>query len=214
MKAVIVTALLLIAATAGVSVLFLPPTNPASTTSTSVAVFNSTYTARTYFLQNPGSLTPEGCSTLINTVSSQGFQVKTYVSSTSAKIGAVLCVDVVLLDVSGPNLTQQSTDYSVVWNLTDSSGHVLTYSYCYPNPPPPQSSGAESSPSPPLPFVSCAGVWNTSSLVNGMTPQAGTYQVTVAAVVPSSAAPVAGFPAPGAPGYHTIYSNSSLTVTN
>jgi hypothetical protein len=214
MKAVVITALLLVAATAGVSVLFLPlNTNPGSTTSTSVAVINSTYTASTYFLQKPGSLTPDGCSTLVNTASSQGFQVKTYVSAAPAKIGSVLCIDVVLLDVSGHNLTQQSTDYSVAWNLTDSSGRVLTSSSCYPNAPP-QSPDAGNSPSPPLPFVSCGGVWNTSSLINGVTPQAGTYQVNVAAVVPPTVAPVAGYPAPGASGYQTIYSNSTLTVTD
>lgn len=214
MKAILITALLLIAATAGVSVLFLPlNTNPGFTTSTSVTVFNSTYSGTTGFVQRPGNLTPDGCSTLVNTVSSQGFQVKTYVSSTSAKIGSVLCIDVVLLDVSGHNLTQQSTDYSVTWNVTDSSGRVVFTSLCYPDLPP-QSPDVGNSASPPLPFVSCGGVWNTSSPVNGVTPQAGTYQVNVAAVVPPTAAPVAGYPAPGASGYQTIYSNSTLTVAD
>lgn len=163
----------------------------------------------------PGNLTPDGCSTLVNTISSQGFQVKTYVSSTSAKIGSVICVKVVLLDVSGHNLTQQSTDWSVTWNVTDSSGHVVFFSPCYPNPPA-QFPGA-ANPPPPLPFVSCSGVWNTSTPVDGVTPQAGTYNVDVAVVVPPTAASVevvAGFPSPGASGYQTIYSNSTLTVTN
>jgi hypothetical protein len=216
MKAVVITALLLVAATAGVSVFFLPlSTNSASapTTSTSAAIFNSTYSASTYFLQKPGSMTPDGCSTLINTVSSQGFQVETYVASTPAKIGSVLCIDVVLLDVSGPNLTQQSTGYTVTWNVTDSSGRVVFESACYPSPRS-QSPGAASSPSPPVHWVSCSGAWDTSSPFHGVTPQAGTYQVTATAIVPTTAVSAANFPTPGASGYQTINSNSTLTVTN
>jgi len=184
-----------------------------STTTTSVAVFNSTYSASTYFLQKPGSLTPEGCSTLLNSVSSQGFQVETYVSSISAKIGSVLCIAVVLLDVSGLNLTQQSTGYTVTWNVTDSSGRVVFESACYPSPPP-KSPGVASSPSPPVHWLSCSGAWDTSSPFHGVTPQAGTYQVTATAIVPTTAASAANFPTPGASGYQIINSNSALTVTN
>ena len=188
-------------------------TSTETTTSTSVGGFNSTYSASTYFLQKPGSMTPDGCSTLINTVSSQGFQVETYVASTPAKIGSVLCIDVVLLDVSGPNLTQQSTGYTVTWNVTDSSGRVVFESACYPSPRS-QSPGAASSPSPPVHWVSCSGAWDTSSPFHGVTPQAGTYQVAATAIVPTTAVSAANFPTPGASGYQTINSNSTLTVTN
>gem|GEM_PF-4531394 len=194
----------------------------ATTTAGNIATTNSstsggagiTISASTIdFIQSPGSMTPDGCSTLINAVSSQGFQVETYVASTSAKVGSVLCIDVVLLDVSGPNLTQQSTGYTVTWNVTDSSGRVVFESACYPSPPP-QSPGVASSPSPPVHWVSCSGAWDTSSPFHGVTPQAGTYQVTETAIVPTTAASAANFPTPGASGYQTINSNSTLTLTN
>jgi len=195
----------------------LTSTSTATTTSTVTAtsVFSTiTSSASTFnFIQSPGSMTPDGCSTQINTVSSQGFQVETYVSSTPAKVGSVLCIDVVLLDVSGPNLTQQSTGYTVTWNVTDSSGRVVFESACYPSPPP-QSPGAASSPSPPVHWVSCSGAWDTSSPFHGVTPQAGTYLVTASAIVPTTAASAANFPTPGASGYQTMNSNSTLTLTN
>jgi hypothetical protein len=204
MKSVIVAALLLITTTAGVTAIFLPSTNsPNSGNSTALtsAIFNSTYTGSITFHYGPNSTVPEECSTLVNTVSNQGYEVETYVSSASAKTGSVMCIGIVVVNVSGPALIPGS-GVNIQFNVTDSSGRVVTYSICYPHAPP-QSPGDSSSPKP-MPSMSCAVAWDTSSPADGVIPGAGTYQVTTAAQVPNSSAS----------GYQTISSNSTLVLTN
>jgi hypothetical protein len=201
MKAVITTALVLVVATVGVAALFLNPSTN-SVVTTSETMFNSTYSASTHVTQTIGSITPDGCGTLANSVSGQGYEVETYVSSTSANKGSSFCIDVVLLNVSGRNVTVES-GWSVSYNITDSGGQVFFQTVCAPSVKP-QSPGAESSTFTPMHYASCAGEWNTSTPINGVTPQPGTYKVTVSAKVPSS----------GVAGYSTINSNSTLTVAN
>jgi hypothetical protein len=150
----------------------------ASTTNSMVNVTGTTIT------QDAGSLTPNGCGNLVKNETSQGYEVATYVSSSSVTTGDYLCIDVVLLNLNGTQLTEATGSALVAsYNVTSSSGLVVFRNSCTPSTPVADSSDALSRP---LRDLTCSGAWNVSAPVDGTTPAPGTYEISVIASVPNA----------------------------
>ena len=88
-----------------------------------------------------GSFTPpNGCGTIAKTVQAQGYNITTYVSSTSPKGGDTVCIDVVVQYVNGRVVTQAANQVQISWNITDSNGVVVNENNCGAVAPPPNPS--------------------------------------------------------------------------
>src|SRR5579863_452981 len=121
-------------------------------------------------IRNPtpsGSSTPGAsneypvCSTLLKTDVDQGYEINTFLTSASPKLGQNLCVNVLLLNLDGRNLTQSTdTGINVAYNITDSSGAVVFQKSC---PAIPESLLVNSTGTPHtiVSGVTCEGFWNT-----------------------------------------------------
>ena len=124
------------------------------------------------------------CSTLLKTVVDQGYEVNTFLTTASPKLGQNLCVNVLLLNLDGRNLTQSTdTGIDVAYNITDSGGAVVFHKSC---PAIPESLLVNSTGTPDtiVSGVTCEGFWNTSASVNGTALQPGKYVIRVQASIP------------------------------
>ena len=129
------------------------------------------------------SVSPQ-CLTLVKTVSSQGYAINTYVSSTSAREGDVVCIIVVLLNMDGRNLTLSSDGgMGVSYTITERSGAVVYQRSCALTPSAVAPGNATTTASP-IGAWSCGGFWDTGAPYNGIIPGAGTYDISYQASVP------------------------------
>jgi len=127
---------------------------------------------------------------LVKTVTSQGYELQTFLSSTSAKKGDVVCINVVLQNIYGRNLTLGShSGYVTSYNITESDGAVVYQKSCTTTPAPGTASGNVSNSGSPIGSWSCGGYWSTGTAYGGLVPGAGTYDVVVTAFVPEMAGP-------------------------
>jgi hypothetical protein len=188
-----------IVAAAAISTYALDPDARTSTTG-STPISSTALSPTITFTQDEGSAVPNGCSTLVKSVSSQGYEVDAYVSSTSIRQGDVACIDVVLLNTNGTNMTL--SNWTVSYNITASDGQVFFQTICTPSSPPASSDNTTTSDD--MHFASCAGQWNTGPTNQGLVPPPGTYDFTVDANVPNAQGP----------GYSTVSYTTTLTVTN
>jgi hypothetical protein len=139
--------------------------------------------------QNSSGASPSCTEKLVKTVTSQGYELQTFLSSTSAKKGDVVCINVVLLNIYGRNLTLGShSGYVTSYNITESDGSVVYQKSCTTTPPVVSSENASNSGSP-IGSWSCAGYWSTGTAYDGTVPSAGTYDIVVIAFVPEMVGP-------------------------
>ena len=134
---------------------------------------------------------PPGCA-LAKTVSSQGYTLEVYLSN-STKLGGNVCIGLTVQNVSGgapsaQGITQQLT-------VTDSSGRTVTVLT-----PAVTVNGTLLAGH----FVAGSGFWNSSTAYNGITPQAGTYQVSVVVKIPAN----------GLNAVTTLTADADFTLTN
>lgn len=133
--------------------------------------------------QGQNAAYPE-CSTLVNTVFSQGYEINTLVTSPSMKEGSIMCVTVAALNIDGRNLTQ-STDQAmdIAFNITDSSGALVFQRNCpaVPNALLVNSTGTNSTI---VSSLSCEGFWHTGSPYNGTVPGPGSYYIVARVSIP------------------------------
>lgn len=125
------------------------------------------------------------CSYLDREVSGQGYTVRSFVSSTTAKLGSIVCVNVILLNIDGRNLTLGSdAGWGISFNITESSGAVAYHRTCTP-----VSSASVSNFTRNLPILSwtCGTFWYTGQAYNGTIALPGTYSLQVRALVPEVA---------------------------
>ena len=116
---------------------------------------------------------PPGC-VLTKTVSDQGYSVEVFVSN-STKVGGKVCIGIVVQNVSGGAPVAQGITQQL--NITDSSGRSVTVLA-----PAVTVNGTLQQGH----FVAGNGVWDSSVAYSGITPQAGTYHLTVGVKIPAS----------------------------
>jgi hypothetical protein len=152
-----------------------PATNPGATAATG---------------QNSGGASASCTEKLAKTVTSQGYELQTFLSSTSAKKGDVVCINAVLLNIYGRNLTLGShSGYVTSYNITESDGTVVYQKSCTTTPAPGTASGNASNSGSPIGSWSCGGYWSTGAAYDGLVPSAGTYDIMVTAFVPKMVGP-------------------------
>lgn len=123
------------------------------------------------------------CTTLVRTVSSQGYALDTYVSSTSARQGDVVCVNVILVNIDGRNLTVASAGgMSISYAIIGAGGAVV---YQYGCTAAGLAAGASAESNFPILSWSCSSFWDTGTPYNGVVPGPGTYHVEVSSSVPN-----------------------------
>lgn len=179
LKSLIAALVIIAVAVAGISALIGsdafasgPPSSDAvSATTTTFTQFTNT--------------TQSFCGSLVKTVSFEGYAIKTYLSSTSTRRGDVLCVNVVLLDEGGRNLTIRTDGgVGISYNITERDGAVVFKNNCT-QAAPPSSSSNETDSTYVILAWSCSGFWDTGLAYNGVLPQPGTYDIAVNAAVPN-----------------------------
>jgi hypothetical protein len=155
--------------------------------------------------QSGGAATPEACiEKLVKTVVDQGYELQTFLSSTSAKEGNYVCINVVLLNVGGRDLTVGShSGYVTSYNITESDGAVVFQKSCTTTPPQGAASGNASNSRSPISSWTCQGFWSTGTAYHGLLPGAGTYDLVVTAFVPEMAGP----------GQWAVGSTSTITLS-
>ena len=122
------------------------------------------------------------CITQVNTVLDQGYEINTFLSSSSTKVGDILCVNIILLNIDGRNLTQSSSErLSLSYNITESDGALVYQKSCVATP---SNSNSTTSASTIVSSLSCTGYWDTGQAFGGVTPTAGTYTLTIDASIP------------------------------
>lgn len=124
------------------------------------------------------------CSTQINSAVDQGYEINTFLTTASPKLGQTLCVNVLLLNIDGRNVTQSTdTGVNISYNITDSSGAVVFTKSC---PAVPESLLVNSTGTPNtiVSSFTCEGFWDTSAAYQGTVPQAGKYYIDIQASIP------------------------------
>ena len=140
--------------------------------------------------QSSSGSSPSCTEKLVKTVTSQGYELQTFLSSTSVKVGDVVCINVALLNIYGRNLTLGShSGYVTSYNITESDGAVVYQKSCTTTPPPGTASGNASNSGSPIGSWSCGGYWSTGEAYHGLVPGAGTYSIVVTAFVPEMVGP-------------------------
>lgn len=140
--------------------------------------------------QNSSGASPSCTEKLAKTVTSQGYELQTFLSSTSVKKGDVVCINVVLLNIYGRNLTLGShSGYVTSYNITESDGAVVFQKSCTTTPAPGTASENASNSGSPIGSWSCGGYWSTGAAYDGLVPSAGTYDIVVTAFVPEMIGP-------------------------
>lgn len=134
--------------------------------------------------QNGSSASPS-CTELVKTVTSQGYELQTFLSSTSAKRGDIVCINVVVLNLYGRNLTLGShSGFITSYNITEADGAVVYQKSCSTTPPPGSLPANASNSASRIGSWSCAGFWFTGSAYDGLVPGSGTYDIVATASVP------------------------------
>jgi len=137
----------------------------------------------TTITQDISSLTANGCGDLVKNETGEGYEVETFLSSSSLKTGDYLCIDLVVMNLNGTQLTDGTgPDLAVSYNVTSSSGLVVYQTSCSPTEPVQVSSVDVLSQ--PLRGLTCSSAWNTNAPVDGTVPAPGTYEISVVASVP------------------------------
>lgn len=116
---------------------------------------------------------PPGCA-LTTTVSDQGYSVDVYLSN-STKVGGSVCIGLVVQNVSGGAPSAQAITQQL--NVTDSKGRTVTVWT-----PAITINGTLQQGH----YVAGSGFWNSGTAYDGVTPQAGTYQVSVEVKIPAN----------------------------
>jgi len=120
----------------------------------------------------------------VSSVSSQGYAINTLVSSASARWGDVVCVNVVLQNLEGRNLTLASNGgLTISYNITESDGVVVYSNSCAMAAP-----GAAASKGH-IGSLSCEGFWDTGAMHDGTLPGTGAYSIVARADVPGVVGP-------------------------
>jgi len=154
----------------------------APATAGSSAAAQSSASARTQVLN---SSAPGPCAILVNSVSSQGYAINTLVSSASARWGDVVCVNVVLQNLDGRNLTQSSDGgLTISYNITESDG-ALVYSNSCTTVALANSTASKG----PIGSWSCGGFWDTGAVYHGTLPGPGAYSIVARVDVPDVVGP-------------------------
>jgi hypothetical protein len=179
-RGLLVIALVLVLLVAGlgaaysVGLLSGPPTkHSTSQTSTSATTVTSTTTTALSTSSGAPSM-PAGC-LLAATNSSQGYSVEVFLSN-STELGDNVCLGVVVQNVSGgaPDIG----GITQVLNITDSSGRLVDALSTGFNGP--------TGTLPPGHYIDGSGAWDSDSPYGGITPQAGTYHVSVEITIPQN----------------------------
>jgi hypothetical protein len=127
---------------------------------------------------------PGPCTILANTVSSQGYAINTLVSSASARWGDVVCVNVVLQNIGGRDLTLASDGgLTISYNITEVDGAVVYRNSCTTAP------GNATAQKGPIGSWTCGGFWDTGAMYDGIIPGPGTYSIVAKVDVPDVVAP-------------------------
>jgi hypothetical protein len=123
---------------------------------------------------------PGPCAVLVNTVSSQAYSINTLVSSASARLGVVVCVNVVLQNIDGRNLTLSSDGgLTISYNITETDGAAVYHNSCTT-----AASGDSTASKGPIGSWSCGGRWDTGAAYDGTLPGPGTYRIVAKVDVP------------------------------
>lgn len=166
---------------------------------------NNTFTVT----QDVSSVFHPACPTMLHSSPSEGYNVNTYVSSTSPKIGDHLCIDVAILYVNGRNITiRDAVALTIAYEIIDTNGHVFYQTQCSPTMPPVITSTGSSGQSPnwashPFSAFDCGGEWDTAQPVQNTVPGPGTYHISVQANVPALTAST----------YSTVNYNSTISLS-
>lgn len=144
----------------------------------------TTSTSTTSFTQVTNETQPS-CGHLVKTVSFQGYAIQTFLSSTSTRMGDVLCVNAVLINEGGRNVTLGTDEgLAISYNITGPGGAVVFSKNCTPG-----ASGSSSSNATDSTFVivswSCNSFWQTGLANHGVLPHPGTYDIVVNAAIPN-----------------------------
>ena len=121
----------------------------------------------------------------MNSVPSQGYAINTLVSSASARLGDIVCVNVVLQNLDGRNLTQASDGgLTISYNITNSDGAVVYSKSCT------TAAIANATASKgPIGSWSCGGFWDTGAMYDGTLPAPGAYRIVARVDVPDVVGP-------------------------
>jgi hypothetical protein len=172
---------ILVVAVAGVSAYGLslslggPTTTPSATISASITASD----------QGANTSVSPVCAKLVKSVTSQGYAFNTFLSTASARMGDAVCINVVLQNIDGRNLTLASDGgLSVSYNITEKSGVVVYQNVCTETPPVVVAGSAPVSTGP-IGSWSCGGFWSTGEAYQGIIPQPGTYDIVAKASVPN-----------------------------
>jgi hypothetical protein len=131
------------------------------------------------------SSAPGPCATLVSSVPSQGYAINTLVSSASARWGDVVCVNVVLQNLNGRNLTQSSDGgLTIAYNITERDGAVVYSNSCTT-----VALANTTASKGPIGSWSCGGFWDTGVMYHGTLPRPGAYSIVARVDVPDVVGP-------------------------
>jgi hypothetical protein len=131
-----------------------------------------------------GTFVSPVCTTLVKVETSQGYSINTFLSSTSAKIGDQVCINIILQNIDGRNLTVSSDGgLTIAYNVTEKDGAVVFHDSCTELSQP--TAGGTAASEGPIGSWSCGTFWNTGSEYNGIVPGPGTYDLIASVDVPN-----------------------------
>jgi hypothetical protein len=143
------------------------------------------------------------CGTLVKTQPSQGYVINTFLSSTSVELGNQVCVNVILENIDGRNLTVSSGGgLTIAYNITEKDGAVVFHRSCTEATLPPSSANTSVTEGP-IASWSCGGFWDTGAAYDGIVPGPGSYNVVASVQVPNV---VGG-------GLSVAYSTAAMSLT-
>ena len=127
------------------------------------------------------------CTTLVKTESTQGYAINTFLSSTSAKIGDYVCINVILQNIDGRNLTVSSGGgLTISYTVTEKNGTAVFHDSCTEATIAPSASGNATTSQDPIGSWSCGSAWDTGSAYDGVVPGPGTYYIVASVDVPNT----------------------------
>ena len=125
------------------------------------------------------------CTTLVKTQPSQGYAINTFLSSKSTELGNRVCVNVILENIDGRNLTVSSGGgLTIAYNITEKDGAVVFHRSCTEATLAPLTANTTVTEGP-IASWSCGGFWDTGVAYDGITPQPGSYDVVASVQVPN-----------------------------
>jgi len=128
---------------------------------------------------------PIGCNYSVGSTFGEGYSLSVYSEYDTVKLGGLVCISVVLVNVNGTEVTYgNSSEVETGFNVTDSSGKLVFQDSCIPDEGPPNPQGNENAA---RKIFECGAVWDTSVVsATGVVATPGVYAITAFAAYPGT----------------------------